>query len=592
MSKRTFDPLQLPNRWLNCPRKSNTLIAEKFVAFKVPLKTMFNPNVPIECRFTVQMLLDSVKKNFHKKIGMIIDLTNTTRFYDAETEVKSQGIKYVKIQCRGHGETPNRDQTDLFLKVVDQFMNFSVDMAINLFAEARPPGIYKQDYINELFNRYDPGGDIPVAPATPTWDLEGEEEERKPVVKSNSKTSSLSDDEDDFGIFENNQPAKKFRPQNQKRPRREESNVNPVFAVPDLPGVEPCSDLDEISRVRLETQGICNWNGAGFPGAQPVSMDQKNICLLYQKKYRVSWKADGTRYLMYINGRGRIYMLDRDNSVFCVHNLSFPDRQDLDRHLTSTLIDGEFVMDQDPSSNRKIPRFLIYDVVKFENEMMGQQNFDLRMQCIDRELIQPRYKALSSGKINREMEPFSVRKKDFFPLMETKKLISPEFAKKLAHGIDGLIYQPVDDPYKCGRCDSILKWKPPSMNSVDFRLDIVEFQEIGGLPEKIGYLYVNGFDKPFSNMKVTKAMRDLNGKIIECRWWENRWDFMRERTDKSYPNHYNTAMAVCESIKNPITEERLMEIVYDVERRRHMQPPPPHFHGQPYPQAPQGAYHH
>lgn len=33
----------------------------------------------------------------------------------------------------------------------------------------------------------------------------------------------------------------------------------------------------------------------GFPGAQPVSMDEQNIKLLEQKPYKVSWKADGTR---------------------------------------------------------------------------------------------------------------------------------------------------------------------------------------------------------------------------------------------------------------------------------------------------------
>jgi hypothetical protein len=39
-------------------------------------------------------------------------------------------------------------------------------------------------------------------------------------------------------------------------------------------------------------------------------------------------------------------MLDRDNSVFCVRNLSFPCRKDLDRHLEHTLLDGvrKFVM--------------------------------------------------------------------------------------------------------------------------------------------------------------------------------------------------------------------------------------------------------
>lgn len=31
--------------------------------------------------------------------------------------------------------------------------------------------------------------------------------------------------------------------------------------------------------------------------------------------------------------------------------------------------------------------------------------------------------------------------------------------------------------YKAGRCDDILKWKPPNLNSVDFRLKITK---VGG----------------------------------------------------------------------------------------------------------------
>ena len=132
------------------------------------------------------------------------------------------------------------------------------------------------------------------------------------------------------------------------------------------------------------------------------------------------------------------------------------------------------------------------------------------------------------------------------------------------------------------------------MNSVDFKLDIVVKEELGyqkkyrnfihfvmsykilifsGLPEKIGYLYVNGFDTPFSSIKVTRSIRELNGKIIECKWGESGgWEFMRERTDKSYPNHMRTAMSVCDSIKNPITEENLTEIIQNMENKR--MPPP------------------
>jgi mRNA-capping enzyme len=95
-----------------------------------------------------------------------------------------------------------------------------------------------------------------------------------------------------------------------------------------------------------------------------------------------------------------------------------------------------------------------------------------------------------------------------------------------------------------------------------------------GLTQKIGLLYVNGYDQPFAQMKVTKAIKDLHGKIIECKWGEttNQWEFMRERVDKSYPNHMTTAMAVCKSIKEPITQERLVDIVRDVENKR--MPPP------------------
>ena len=39
-------------------------------------------------------------------------------------------------------------------------------------------------------------------------------------------------------------------------------------------------------------------NRTGFPGSQPVSMDINNIKLMHEKRYFVSWKADGTRWVL------------------------------------------------------------------------------------------------------------------------------------------------------------------------------------------------------------------------------------------------------------------------------------------------------
>ena len=117
----------------------------------------------------------------------------------------------------------------------------------------------------------------------------------------------------------------------------------------------------------------------------------------------------------------------------------------------------------------------------------------------------------------------------------------------------------------------ILKWKPASMNSVDFRLQvgkchqptesllrfklqIVREEGLGLLPKTVGHLFVGqskDYDArtPFSQIKVNKELKELNGKIIECKWENDQWVFMRERTDKSFPNGFNTAMGVIESIR-------------------------------------------
>lgn len=59
---------------------------------------------------------------------------------------------------------------------------------------------------------------------------------------------------------------------------------------------------------------------------------------------------------------------------------------------------------------------------------------------------------------------------------------------------------------------------------------------------KIGYLFVGQMDQPFARMKYRKELKDLDNKIIECKFENNEWKFMRERTDKSYPNSHSTAI--------------------------------------------------
>jgi len=48
-------------------------------------------------------------------------------------------------------------------------MDWSLDSAVQAFSRCRDPGIYKQDYLLELYRRYDDPNDVLAAPEKPSW---------------------------------------------------------------------------------------------------------------------------------------------------------------------------------------------------------------------------------------------------------------------------------------------------------------------------------------------------------------------------------------------------------------------------------------
>jgi len=583
------DPGPVPDRWLRCPKKACDLIIETFLAFKTPLSHRFDDKVKLQYRFPPKMLIEYTKQK-RWRLGLWVDLTNTSRFYDKQ-EVESgyddgHTIAHVKVNCRGHKEAPSPDQTLSFIEVCKKFKSkkpleiigvhcthgfnrtgflivaflveecgWSVKAALQEFSLKRPPGIYKQDYIDELFRRYEPDDlNVPSAPQRPDWCFDDGEE-----------SSEYSDSP--------NQNGKRAHPSHEFRGKKK-IKENAQF-MEGVPGVELVRDPKLVHEVQSLATRMCGWKDLSFPGAQPVSMDLENIALLKTNRYRVSWKADGTRYMMLIKGPDNVFFLDRDNSVFQVSGLKFLYRKDYNKHLVNTLLDGEMVIDRFQGAN--IPRFLVYDVVYIND--IDAKKFPFhpqRLQIIDADVIHPRTKAMMQGIIRKELEPFSVRAKAFFPLESTESLLGEKFAQQLSHEPDGLIFQPSDEPYLPGQCKTILKWKPPSLNSIDFRLKIVTEQGLGLVTRKVGHLYVGGLHSQFDSMKFKKGLEQYDNKIIECRYENKKWVFMRERTDKSFPNSYNTAVSVFNTIKKPVEKEFLLGFIkkYHNPTDADLMPPP------------------
>jgi mRNA-capping enzyme len=211
--------------------------------------------------------------------------------------------------------------------------------------------------------------------------------------------------------------------------------------------VKYIEDKDTIYYLRNTIKEYCNFKKDVFPGSQPVSLERSreldNLKLLAEEEYMVSWKADGMRYLVLIKDEDQIYAFDRDNNVFELNGISFPHRKGA-RHVVNTLIDAEMVIEHIAAMNgdpaRVRPRLLIYDIVKFEDTQLGHCDFKTRFDAIDIELIKPRHEA---AKIFPANEPMGIRRKDFYLISATAKLLSEDFTKTLCHEVDGLIFQPV-----------------------------------------------------------------------------------------------------------------------------------------------------
>ncbi|PRQ43021.1 putative mRNA (guanine-N(7)-)-methyltransferase [Rosa chinensis] len=576
------DTSRLPSGWLDCPSSGQEIYC--MIPSKVPLCESYNDCVPPGRRYSFKQVIHQ-QRVLGRKLGLVIDLTNTTRYYQT-TDLKKEGIKHIKIPCKGRDSVPDNPSVNQFVYEVMQFMTrqkhtkkyilvhcthghnrtgymiihylmrtlpISVTQAIKTFADARPPGIYKPDYIDALYSFYhERKPEMVVCPSTPEWkrssefDLNGE---------------AVADDDDDGG------PA---------APSHENQETDGVMTNDDILGDEIPRDQQEAMRqfcyqsLKLPPGKRGN---AQFPGSHPVSLSRDNLQLLRQRYYYATWKADGTRYMMLITMDG-CFLIDRSFNFRRVQ-MRFPCKHtndvSADKVHHFTLLDGEMVIDTVPDSQKQERRYLIYDMMAINHVSLIERPFYERWKMLEKEVIEPRNHERHNIYQSRnpyyryDLEPFRVRRKDFWLLSTVTKLLK-EFIPKLSHEADGLIFQGWDDPYVPRTHEGLLKWKYPEMNSVDFLF------EVGEDDRQLLFLYEHGKKKLMEGNRV--AFKDgsdssfYSGKIVECSWdmEANVWVCMRVRVDKSTPNDFNTYRKVMKSIKDNITQDVLLDEIYEIIR--------------------------
>uniref|UniRef100_A0A7S0RP26 Tyrosine specific protein phosphatases domain-containing protein n=1 Tax=Pyramimonas obovata TaxID=1411642 RepID=A0A7S0RP26_9CHLO len=483
----------LPHGWLACPAYGRRF--DSFIPCKVPLGEKYNSRIPPEKRFTPAIVYKQQEK-LNRKIGMVIDLTNTWKYYNLQ-EWEALNVKHVKIACAGRDGPPEPEAVSEFVFTASKYMNelahkgekrtfilvhcthghnrtgamlchfecrmryMSVWKALREFANSRPPGVYKENYISSLFKYYHEDRPIEIcdAPGTPEWKQErGAEEEAAPA--------HVAKEGDLFGPDNLEYAATPLKspvdiPEPDGRPRWGGSRSGASYGMPDadpeederydgaeaLEGtishediigerVPPFQEKElqlAVLSVLLGHEELARRQRSGrlnFPGSQPVSLASSNLQLFESRPYHVTWKADGTRYMLLLVLDG-VYLIDRKFEFRRVQ-MCFPRRDYLDKRHNVTLLDGEMVVDVDATAGTATRRYLAYDLMCVNGASYKSETFERRLDLIEKEVVQPRKKLEAywnssppgtKGRYLFQREPFRVRRKDFWPLAYSRKVL-------------------------------------------------------------------------------------------------------------------------------------------------------------------------
>lgn len=179
-------PGKVPDRWEEYIPFKAPIAKTRFIAFKVPLEQGICQRLPQKDWFTPAKLISSIKEHGWK-LGLVIDLTNTKRYYKP-AEIESHGVGYIKLNTEGR-VIPGPLVQQKFAVIIDDFLERNSDNdlligvhcthglnrtgymvcrymidhmawaameAVQAFNEARGYAVERENYISDLLDRKGP----------------------------------------------------------------------------------------------------------------------------------------------------------------------------------------------------------------------------------------------------------------------------------------------------------------------------------------------------------------------------------------------------------------------------------------------------
>jgi mRNA-capping enzyme len=192
----------IPDNWEDVAKMGGLVRDSRFVPMRCPLDDKFTPlyKTPDDA-WSPQMFVQEQEIRGHN-IRMVIDLTNTFKYYDGSTVFEGTPIEYVKLKIEGFNAPPREDEVVKFIEIVDAFVEkeptgniavhcthglnrtgymivsylvkkqgCAVKHALESFTLARPPGLIKHMYVEALYRNLGAGEEVEL-PVLPEWAAE------------------------------------------------------------------------------------------------------------------------------------------------------------------------------------------------------------------------------------------------------------------------------------------------------------------------------------------------------------------------------------------------------------------------------------
>ncbi|KAJ3430245.1 mRNA-capping enzyme [Anaeramoeba flamelloides] len=363
--RKTKHGCKIPRGWELAPRSGDLIKGTPLLPIKTPLEENF---LPQNQKFTPNMVV-LFSGILSLRVGLLIDLTNQYGYYSRDY-FQERGITHLKLPCSGHTkEVPPRATIHHFICKIVQYarsnpskliavhcthgynrtgfmiccflvevMKLNLSEALDRFADSRPPGIYKQYYINALAKRYEVDPKIisfSIKKHLPIWKKVPKIPKHKKYYlksldnsnpKNNSNNSSNNNNNNSRNNSNNNNyQTDEIKNNNNKKVRK---------SIFERLGVKV--NENEQQQLRQYVSQIFGKNSE-FPGLRPIRLQKDNLKYLKKQDYFVTYKADSARCMLLITNP-YCYLIERNYTFYRVQ-VHFPG-------LKLTLLDGEIVCDE------------------------------------------------------------------------------------------------------------------------------------------------------------------------------------------------------------------------------------------------------